>query len=290
MTTAAAALAEGTARLRACSDAPRLDALTLLEATLRKPRAWIAAFGEHPLSSDDAVAFEALCERRASGVPTAYLLGSAGFYGHEFAVDERVLVPRRESEHLVDEALAFLGDRAGDVLDVGTGSGAIACSIAAASRARVYATDISDSAVAVASENVRRLHLDERCIVARGDLVQPFAGRQFDVVVANLPYVPSGDVPQSPDPVSFEPRLALDGGTDGLDVYRRLLRSLPAALKPEALVLLEAAPPTIGALQQLLRQRLPEATVELRRDYAGLERYAKASLPVPGSPRVPSEK
>jgi release factor glutamine methyltransferase len=290
VTTAAAALAEGTARLRACSDAPRIDALTLLEATLRKPRGWIAAFGEHPLSADDAVAFQMLCERRASGVPTAYLLERAGSYGHEFLVDERVLVPRPESEHLVDEAVAFLSDREADVLDVGTGSGALACSIAAATRATVYATDISHEAVAVANENVRRLRLEQRCHVAQGDLLEPFAGRRFDVVVANLPYVPTGDVPQSPDPVSFEPRIAVDGGADGLHVYRRLLRSLPAGLNSKALIVLEAAPPSITALRQLVRDWMPEATVEVGRDYAGLERYVKASLQLPGSVQVPSEK
>jgi release factor glutamine methyltransferase len=276
VTTAAAALAEGTARLRACSDAPRSDALTLLEATLRKPRAWIAAFGEHPLSAEDAAAFQALCDRRASGFPTAYVLGRAGFYGREFSVDQRVLVPRPESEHLVDEAIAFLGDRESEVLDVGTGSGAIACSIAAATRAMVYASDISEGAILVANENVRRLHLEQRCRVARGDLLGPFAGRRFDLVVANLPYVPTADLPRAPDPVSFEPRIALDGGSDGLRVYRGLLEALPAVLKPKALILLEAAPPTIDALQHLVRERFPQARVEVRRDYAGLERYVKA--------------
>ncbi len=278
MTTAATALVEGTARLRACSATPRMDALTLLEAALRKPRTWIMAFGEHSLSAEDAAAFQVLCEGAASGLPTAYLLRSAGFYGREFLVDERVLVPRPESEHLVDEAIAFLGDREADVLDVGTGCGSLACSIAAATHATVYATDISAEAIAVAKENVRRYDLAERCIVAQGDLVQPLAGRRFDLVLANLPYVPTPEIPRAPDPVSFEPRVALDGGDDGLAVYRRLLHVLPGALKTQALVVLEAAPPTIGALRRLVRARLPHARVEVRRDYAGLERYVKASL------------
>jgi release factor glutamine methyltransferase len=252
--------------------------LVLLGASLRKSRAWILAFGEHRLSPEEAGRFQTLCERRASGLPAAYVLGSAGFYGREFVVDERVLVPRSATEHLVDEAIAFLGDREADVLDVGTGCGAIACSIAAATRATVYATDISEGAIAVANENVRRLHLEQRCIVAQGDLLQPFAGHRFDVVMANLPYLPTRDVPAAPDPVSFEPHLALDGGPDGLSFYRRLLRSLPSVLKPRALVLLEAAPPTIDALQQLVRERLKQATVTVHRDYAGLERYVKAAL------------
>lgn len=285
--TTAAALAAGTVRLRECSAAPRTDALTLLEATLRQSRAWIAAFGEHPMSEVDVAAFERLCERRASGIPTAYLLGSVGFYGHEFLVDERVLVPRPESEHLVDEAIAFLGEREADVLDVGTGSGAIACSIAAATRATVYATDISRDALAVANDNVRRFGMEGRCNLAHGDLLKPFAGRRFDVVVANLPYVPTCDVPQAPNPVAFEPRIAVDGGPDGLAIYRRLIDELPKALKPGALVLLEAAPPTVNALRQLIRKGLPAATVEVCRDYAGLERYVKA---FPGSTPPPSEK
>jgi release factor glutamine methyltransferase len=289
VTTAAAALAGGIERLRGRSDAPRLDALTLLEAALRRPRSWILAFGERSLSAQEVATFEGLCERRAGGSPTAYLLGRAGFYGHEFLVDERVLVPRPESEHLVDEAVRFLRDREADVLDIGTGSGALACSIAAASRARVYASDISSAAVAVANANVQRLGLRERCTVEVGDLAEPFAGRRFDLVVANLPYVPTHDLPAAPDPVSFEPRVALDGGNDGLSVYRRLLRALPSALKPEAMVLLEAAPPTIDALLEAVAERLPEATAGVHRDYAGLKRYVKA-VRSPGSAQGPSEK
>ena len=276
MTTAATALAAATERLRAHSDAPRTEALMLLEATLEKSRSWIVAYGERPLSENDAALFGSLCERRASGVPTAYLVRSAGFYGHELYVDERVLIPRPESEHLVDEALRFLGDREGDVLDVGTGSGALACSIAAASRATVYATDISSAAVTVACENVRRLGLEGRCIVARGDLIEPFAGRRFDVVVANLPYVPACDLPAAPDPVSFEPRLALDGGPDGLTQYRRLLQNIARALQDRAMVLLEAAPPTIQELARMTRFALPECAVDIRCDYAGKERYVRA--------------
>jgi release factor glutamine methyltransferase len=275
MIDAATALAQGTALLRA-GDTPRNDALRLLQAVVRKPRAWLLAFGEHRLTMHDAARYRALCERAAHGVPIAYLLRSAGFYGREFLVDERVLVPRPETEHLVDEVVAFLGDREADVLDVGTGSGAIACSIAAGTNARVYATDVSAQAVAVAQENVRRFDLEDRCIVEHGDVLGPFAGRRFDVVVANLPYIPTADLPVAPDPVSFEPRLALDGGNDGLAVYRRLIAALPSALKANALVVLEAAPPTIGELARLVRCSLPPFAAEVGRDYAGLERYVKA--------------
>ena len=130
MTTLATALSEATARLRDRESA-RADALLLLEHALGRSRAWIAAHGETPLSPESESEFRALCERRDTGVPVAYLVRSAGFYGREFVVDESVLIPRPETEHLIDDALAFIGGATAAVLDVGTGSGAIACTIAA---------------------------------------------------------------------------------------------------------------------------------------------------------------
>jgi release factor glutamine methyltransferase len=276
MTSVAAALAEGTALLRATSSAPRADALALLEATLSGRREWILAFGDRSVPARSEAAFRALCKRRREGTPTAYLLGRAWFCGREFVVDERVLIPRPETEHLVDEAVVFLGDRQADVLDVGTGSGALACSIAAATRATVAATDISSAALAVARENARRLNVSPRCTFHEGDLAEPVTDRRFDLVLANLPYIPSGDLPSAPDPVSFEPRLALDGGCDGLSLYRRLLAMLPALLKPKALVLLEAAPPTIARLKVAVKSALPGFAISLCQDYARFDRYVRA--------------
>ena len=248
--TIADALARGTGLLEQSSESPRADALLLLERVLERPRAWIVAHGQDRSAAGDAAQFFDLCERRAAGRPLAYVLGSAGFYGREFVVDESVLVPRPETEHLVDDAIAFIKalprDRAPAVLDLGTGSGAIACTIAAETPARVDAVDISGAALEVARENARRLNVADRCRFLSGDLTAPVKSERYDVVVANLPYMPSGDIPNGPDPLSFEPRLALDGGPDGLTIYRRLLPALPEILNPRALVLLEAAPPTIA--------------------------------------------
>ncbi|HEV3092837.1 MAG TPA: peptide chain release factor N(5)-glutamine methyltransferase [Candidatus Cybelea sp.] len=268
-------LAQGTALLRECSEAPRADAMLLLERALGRSRSWIVAYGETELALPDAQTYDRLCERRRTGVPAAYILGSAGFYGNEFLVNESVLVPRPETEHLVDEAREFVGDRALAVLDVGTGSGAIACSIARATPAVVDATDLSAAALVVAGENAARLGVADRCRFHLGDLVEPVAGRRFDVVVANLPYVPRADVPKAPHPVAFEPRVAVDGGADGLCLYRRLLKALPA-LHP-SLVLLEAAPPTIEELAALVRAAFPTSAIEIREDYAGLARYLKVA-------------
>jgi len=272
-----ALVARGTQVLTPASDSARTDALLLLARALGRDRAWILAHGEECALPAEVEAFEALCAMRSTGAPLAYVLGSAGFYGRAFAVDARVLVPRPETEHLVDAALKFLGRcsaPAFEVLDVGTGSGAIACTLAAEMRnVRVTATDISPGALAVAGANARALGVAERCTFALGDLLAPVAARRFDVIVANLPYLPTAGIPQPPDSVTFEPRAALDGGPDGLALYRRLLPQASAALKPRALLLLEAAPPVMNRLCALVDAQFPETPVSIGRDYAGHERY-----------------
>jgi release factor glutamine methyltransferase len=269
-------LARGTAAV-ASSSSPRADALLLLAYTLRRERAWILANGEAPVLEDDARNFVGLCARRNAGEPIAYILGTAGFYGREFLVNQSVLIPRPETELLVEEALRFIAGPM-RVLDVGTGCGAIACSIAAETQALVDGTDLSPAAVELATENARRLSVSDRCNFQVSDLAEVFRGKRFDVIVANLPYIPSADLPQPPDPVSFEPPEALDGGSDGLALYRRLLRELPTLLEAPSLVLLEAAPPTIGVLAEMTHTAFPRAAVSMVADYAGLARCVKAAL------------
>jgi release factor glutamine methyltransferase len=275
VTSVGAALSDATARLRERESA-RADALLLLEYALGRTRAWIAAYPETVLSPESEAEFRALCERRDTGTPAAYLVRSAGFYGREFVVNENVLIPRPETEHLIDEAIAFIGEAPAAVLDVGTGSGAIACTIAARTNARVDATDSSISALDIARTNAARLEVADRCRFHHGDLAEPVRHASFDVVLANLPYIPTQDVPLRPDPIAFEPRVALDGGADGLLHYRRLLAELPALLHARALVLLEGAPPTIGGLSELARASLPGFAISVHRDYAGLDRYVRA--------------
>ncbi|MGA8097669.1 MAG: peptide chain release factor N(5)-glutamine methyltransferase [Candidatus Cybelea sp.] len=256
----------------------RADGLLLLAHVLGRPREWLVAHGEAPVSAQDARAFRTLCERRAAGVPVAYLVGSAFFYGREFVVNENVLVPRPETEHLVEDALTFVHGPM-RVLDAGTGCGAVACTIAAKTLAVVDATDVSRAAIEVATENARRLGVAERCRFYHGDLAEPVRTRRYDAVIANLPYIPTKDLPKRPDPASFEPRAALDGGSDGLALYRRLLEQLPP-LNEEALILLEAAPPTIESLAQIVRTTLPNFAVSVHSDYAGLARYVRATRAV----------
>ncbi|HEY6327324.1 MAG TPA: peptide chain release factor N(5)-glutamine methyltransferase [Candidatus Cybelea sp.] len=267
-------LRHGISVLSESSGSARADALLLLEHVLGQAREWIVAHGEADVSEADFSLFIDLCKRRSLGEPIAYIIGSAWFCGREFIVDKSVLIPRPETEHLVEEAVAFIQARGGGrVLDVGTGSGAIACSIAAETGVFVDATDISPEAIVMAMENSRRLKIADRCRFFHGNLVEPIIDERYDVIVANLPYVPTAELAAAPDPTSFEPRIALDGGPDGLSLYRELMRDIPSLIAENGLVLLEAAPPTIAKLDELTRAALANFSVSICCDYAGLARY-----------------
>ncbi len=208
-------------------------------------------------------------------------MGNAGFYGRTFLVDERVLVPRPESEHVVEAVIDDLRARrktAGIIADVGTGSGALGITLACElPDLAVYATDISSDALSVARRNAALNSVFQRCTFLAGDLLAPIArfGERLDAVVANLPYIPAGDVPSVPNPAGFEPRIALDGGPDGLDLYRRLLAQLDAVAAADATIFLEAAPGTIEPLGELVEATFPDAYIEIGEDYAGLERFVQ---------------
>jgi release factor glutamine methyltransferase len=214
------ALAAAATALAASSDSPRLDAELLLAFAAGRTRAAVLASPERVLAADAATRFAALLDRRVRGEPLAYLTGEREFFSLPLAVSRDVLVPRAETELLVDVALAAVVSVAEPaVLDLGTGSGAIALAIKQTRRAaRVTATDCSTAALAVARSNAARLALDVRFVESHW--FEKLRGEAFDVIVSNPPYVRSADVTGA---LSFEPRQALDGGADGLDAYRALL-------------------------------------------------------------------
>lgn len=257
--------------------ASTLDIERILAHVTGRSSAWLRAHGEADLAVKMQSSALDYAQRRALGEPLPYILGTAGFHGHSFLVDPRVLVPRPETEHLVDEALAFFADRPqARALDVGTGSGAIACSILAeASGITVDALDISAEALLVAMANAHRLGVELRLSFYFGDISIPVLRPFYDAIVANLPYVPSKDIAPAPDPVSFEPRLALDGGPDGLDHYRRFVKCAPRLLALDGLVLMEGAPPIIAELEELALAAWPDAEVSVCNDYGSRPRYVK---------------
>jgi release factor glutamine methyltransferase len=250
------------------------DAELLLSHVLERDRSFLIAHREDALTDSQVQRLRSLVERRAAGEPVAYLIGTAWFCGRPFTVNPHVLVPRPETEHLAQAAIEHLASYARPVaLDVGTGCGAIARTLAAElPHCTVYATERSAEALEVAEENAPGVYLE------RADLLPSTRSLGFDGVIANLPYVPTAELPCPPDPASFEPREALDGGPDGLREYRRLLELLPARLNAGAIVLLEAAPPTIAALHDLSARALPKAKLDIGYDYAGLERFVSIRL------------
>jgi len=258
---------------------PRLDAEVLLAHVLSVRRAQLYLGWNHRLGTAVARRYGGLVRRRVAHEPVAYLVGERAFYDVDLYVDRRVLIPRPETEHLVEEALAWgqtLGERPLRIVDVGTGCGALAIVLAAhLQSAEVWAVDISMEALHVAARNVRRHGLQGRVNLVCGDLLRPLCG-PFDLIVANLPYVPRRTLAAlSPDVVAFEPRVALDGGEDGLALVRPLLAQCPERLSRPGLMLLEIDDGQGGEVRELAGEHLPHAEITVLRDYAGLERVVR---------------
>jgi release factor glutamine methyltransferase len=280
------ALQAGAARLGAAdsvvgADTPRLDAEVLLRHVLGLSRAALFTHPERRLTADEEAQFWHLVDRRAAGEPVAYLTGRREFMGLELAVTPSVLIPRPETELLVERALAVLQSGSSPlVADVGTGSGAIALSLAHSWPAcQVVATDRSAAALAVARVNVARV-LGAAAGRVRLVCTSLLAGLRgpFGLIAANLPYIPAAALDRLPLPVRrFEPRPALDGGPDGLDLYRALLADAPRVLASGGTLLMECDPAQAATLMALVRAALPAAAVLVHRDLAGHERVVEAT-------------
>lgn len=254
------------------SDSRDLDAQILLMRALDIDRAFLFTHPERSLTPTQLREYQKGLARRAAGEPIAYILGTAGFYDIELRVNPAVLIPRPESELLLEEALRLTAHAAELVVaDIGTGSGALAIAYKRRHPQRaVYATDICAAALAVARENARQNNVSLRFL--QGDLAQPLIERgiQIDLLMANLPYIASDELPGLAVS-AFEPRLALDGGADGLDCIRALLEQTAAICSPGAQVLLEIGAGQGEAVQRLAWERCG-VRASILRDYAGLER------------------
>jgi release factor glutamine methyltransferase len=263
-------------------DAPRLTAELLLAHALGCERVRLYLDFDKPLGEPELTRYRELVRRRAEGEPTAYLTGVREFHGRPFAVDARVLIPRPETELVLEAALAALPE-GGAALDLGTGSGALAVSLALARPgARVSAVDCSAQALAVARANAAAL--GARVELLEGDLFAPLPpGARFDLIVSNPPYLPSGELAGLQREVRREPALALDGGPDGLAVLRRIVAGAPRWLAPGGTLVLEMHESHLTALPALcLAAGFPAA--EARRDLAGLPRLTVARMAAGAAP------
>ena len=282
------ALQRGIALLtEAGQESARLDAQILLGHVLGVERTRLYAYPETGITSKEERQFFALIGRRARGEPVAYLLGHEEFYGRDFLVDRRVLIPRPETELLVEAALRACRERLDGgqmpvVADIGTGSGAIAITLAAEEPRLpyLYATDISRDALEVAELNCQRHSVEQRVRLLPGDLLTPLP-EPVDVFIANLPYVGTQEMEiLDTDVRDYEPHLALFSGTEGLDTIRRLFLQARESrvVREGAVFLLEIGYRQREALTEMVHETWPQADVTFTKDYAGWDRLLQVRV------------
>jgi release factor glutamine methyltransferase len=262
-------------------DTPRLDAEVLLAHTLGRDRTWLYAHLPEPLAQADRDHFEQLLGRRAEREPVAYLAGHKEFFALDFRVNRHVLIPRPETELLVETAIRLVNEKRGathagvTIADVGTGSGCIATALARRlTDVAVVAIDCSLEALELARQNAAGHEVTDRISFLSGHLLQPLS-QPVDLIVSNPPYLSRtelADPALAPEVSRFEPRLALDGGPDGLDVIRPLLAQAREKIKPGGSLLIEIGSTQGQAVASLAGTHFPRAGIHVEKDLAGLDR------------------
>lgn len=262
------------------TDRPHVEAELLLAYLLDQPRAYLWAHPEAALTPQQATDYATCVQRRAAGEPLPYITGQIEFFGLMFTVTPDVLIPRPETETLVEAALAWLTAHSDAVaVDVGTGTGCIAVALAVhAPSLRLYATDISPAALRVARANAERHDVAERITFLEGDLLMPLP-EPVNLIVSNPPYVADNEWDALPLSVRQEPRLALLSGADGLDAIRRLLAQAQPRIVPGGLILVEIGERQGVATQALARAAFPRADVSILSDLAGKDRVLEIIVP-----------
>ena len=275
---ALAAAADAALRKGPHPERARLDAETLLLHLLNQNRTWLLTNWETDASPEIESAFSKLVDRRGSGEPLQYITGIAEFFGLPFQVAPGVLIPRPETEHMVEEVLRLARLQVRQKLsiaDIGTGSGAIAVALAhSLPNARLTATDLSPQALSIARENAAKNHVSERIEFVEGDLLAPLSGQTFAIIASNPPYIPDSDlVSLSVEVREYEPHSALFGGEHGLTIYRRLIPDAYDLLLPGGWLVLEIGFGQQQSIQTLLEQSF-YTEIHFIADYQGIPRVA----------------
>jgi len=274
-----AALTQGTEILdKAAVPVPRLTAEVLLCHAVRCDRAYLYAHGNDELTQLAWIHYGRYLHERLKGKPTQYITHRQEFFGRDFFVNEHVLIPRPETEHVVEAALGYIGQHAAPVirlLDVGTGSGAIAISVALEADRKVFASDISEAALVVAERN-RKTHSAPIHFFS-ADLLECVAPRSIDLLLSNPPYVPGEDAANMQAEVrDWEPKVALFAGDTGFEVYTRLIAGAKRAVKPRGRLYMELGYRSLEGVREMLAANWTD--IEVSRDLAGLPRVIGATL------------
>lgn len=266
-------------RLTQVSQSPDLDSQVLLAHVLDKSRAWILAHPEGSLTNEEILALEAAATRLETGTPLPYVLGQWEFFGLKFRITPETLIPRPETELLVENALTWLNQHPKYrlALDVGTGSGCIAIALASRiSDLKIIATDKSFSALDVARVNALQLGTLQQVDFLQANLMPPVQSK-FNLICANLPYIPTSTL-HTLKVYGKEPELALDGGTDGLDLIRSLIYLAAYSVSPGGLILLEIESSQGGVGSSLAKTVFPDAHIQILPDLAGLDRLLRIQI------------
>jgi release factor glutamine methyltransferase len=260
------------------SPSANLDAEILLLLSIGRSKTWVYSHPEYTLSKSELEKFQKLIKRRLKSEPVAYITGHKEFYGLDFLVNtsvnrshSNVLIPRPETEIMIEQAIKYIKNRSLIIADVGTGSGCIAISIAKnCPNAKILAFDISKKAINIARKNARRHRVFSKIKFGIGDLL--FPKNKFDIVLANLPYLRTNQIKNE---LRFEPRTALDGGPDGTFPYQKFFGFIKNHLVKKYLILIEIDPSQVFKLKRIIRQNLDNPLIKILKDYSGLNRFLK---------------
>jgi len=277
-------LSDITSRLASISDTPTLEASVLIAHIIGKARTWVMAHPELTLTTEEQKQLDDSLTRLEKGEPFPYVLGHWEFFGLDFDITPDVLIPRPETELLVEKALSWLGRHPEErsVCDVGTGSGAIAISIAVnVPDANILATDISAKALQIVTQNAARHDVGDRIQIVECDLFPDSSNKMYEskinLLCANLPYIPTPTLHRL-SIYGREPTLALDGGTDGLELFRKLMSIAPAWMAPKGMMLLEIEATLGKQTTELIYQYVPNAKLQLYQDLTGRDRLLEIEL------------
>lgn len=263
---------------------PEKSAEFLLRQVLDWDKAKLIANPGYELSENQEKKFRGYIERRKKHEPVWYITGRIEFYGLDLEVNQNVLIPRPETEFLVEEVTHKTQDTRNNnqpnskikipkIIEIGTGSGAIALSLANELKTKIYASDISEEALEIAKRNAKNLGLEKYIEFRQGDLFEPWGGDRFDIVVANLPYIPHEEMSSlALDIHHWEPRIALDGGKEGLDIYEKLLSQVGDYLNENAMMFFEIGIEQGEKIEKLVKKYLPKAKVKIQKDYGNIDR------------------
>jgi release factor glutamine methyltransferase len=268
-------LVHATSELATSSDSPRIDAEYLLLHVLQKPRSFLIAFSDELLTPDQLQLSENVLQRRVRGEPVAYIVGMQGFWSLLLKTTSATLIPRPETELLVEAALQLLPQTSASILDIGTGTGAIALAIASERvDCVISASDISNDALLIAQENARHLNLKNLTFKV-GSFCEPWLDKQFDMIVSNPPYICENDIHLDQGDVRFEPKLALTSGADGLDAICAISSNAPKILKPNGWLLIEHGFDQGQQVRSIFADN-GFSHIETLKDLNGLDRVCKA--------------